>query len=479
MDTPTQPNPIAVLLHLEQRAQLMRTVPELGFVMVNETWQLLRYRQAVLFVANEGERPRLSNISNLAALAEDSPFTVWLKRLGAHLWKDIRRSDGKPEVKAGVKAGVKADTKTAGQPDAGQRPLRAIAGTGLPASLAQGWTEWMPEHVFVLVLTDVGGGCRGFLLLACDQDVTDNDRALVERIGATYAYCLGALTQRNPGLFTRLRRSLRSPWRKLVLLAIVAGVMMLPVRLSVLAPAEIVALKATAIAAPLDGVVKAFQVEPNQTVKRDQALFTLDDTTLRNRRDVAQQALSVARADALRATQKAFDNAQSKSELAALDGQVREKQAELAWLDEMLGRVQVRAPRDGVVVFGDSNDWIGKPVATGERIALLADEDDAGVLVWLPAADAINLEPGADIRLFLHIAPLSPLQAQLTETSYQATLSPDNVAAYRIRARLTGDQDHIARIGLKGTAKVYGPHVMLIYYLLRRPLSAIREWSGL
>jgi hypothetical protein len=451
MDTPA--NPIAVLLHLEQRAQQMRTVPELGFVIVNETWQLLRYRQAALFVVR-AESARLSNISNLATLAEDSPFTVWLKRLGSHLWKDLRRGP------------------------AAAPALRRLDGAGLPHALAQGWAEWMPEHTFVLELADAEG-CRGFVLLACDQDASESDRALIERVAATYTYCLAALTRRSPSLAGRLGSALKSPWRKLALLAVVGAVMMIPVRLSVLAPAEVIALKATAISSPLDGVVKAFQVEPNQTVKRDQPLFTLDDTTLRNRRDVAQQSLAVSRADALRATQKAFDNAQSKGELAALNGQVREKQAELAWLDEMLARVQVRAPRDGVVVFGDSNDWIGKPVATGERIALLADQDDAGVLVWLSAADAINLEPGADISLFLHIAPLSPLKAELTETSYQAVLSPDNVAAYRIRARITADDDHVARIGLKGTAKVYGARVTLIYYLLRRPLAAVREWSGL
>jgi hypothetical protein len=77
------------------------------------------------------------------------------------------------------------------------------------------------------------------------------------------------------------------------------------------------------------------------------------------------------------------------------------------------------------------------------------------------------------------VAPLSPLQAELTETSYQATLSPDNIAAYRIKGRIVSGDAGVARIGLKGTAKVYGRKVPLAYYLLRRPLAALREWSGL
>lgn len=455
MDTPTPANPLAVLLHLEQRAQQMRTLPELGFVIVNETWQLLPYRQAALFLAEQGERARLAQISNLATLGEDSPFTVWLKRLGAHGWTLLRGRE-------------RQDTAIV--------PLSADT---LPHGLAEGWAEWMPANVFLLPLVDATGQPRGFLLVCADESPSDAQRALLGRLAASYAYCIGALARRRPALLRRTRGLLRGPWRKLLLAAVIAAAMAIPVRLSVLAPAEIIALHATAIAAPLDGVVKAFQADPNQLVKRGQPLFTLDDTTLRNRRDVAQQALAVARADALRATQKAFDNAQSKAELASLNGTVREKEAELAWLDETLARVQVRAPRDGIVVYGDPNDWIGKPVSTGERIALLADQDDAGVLVWLPAADAINLEPGAEIRVFLHVAPLSPLQAELTETSYQATLSPDNIAAYRIKGRITDDEGKVARIGLKGTAKVYGRKVPLGYYMLRRPLAALREWSGL
>lgn len=453
MDTPV--NPLAVLLHLEQRAQQMQKPAELGFVIANETWQLFPYRQAALFIAGHDGRARLAQLSNLATLAEDSPYTVWLKRLGAHCWSALREAPATDDA------------------------LRPLASHGLPAHLAEDWAEWMPPHVFILALVDPSGQRRGFLLLAGDEAPGEPQRALLARLGATYAYCIGALSRRRAAPLDRAAGALRGPWRKLALLAVVAAVLAIPVRLSVLAPAEIVALHATAVSAPLDGVVKAFQVQPNQEVRQGQPLFSLDDTTLRNRRDVAQQALAVARADALRATQKAFDSAQSKAELASLNGQVREKAAELAWLDEMLGRISVRAPRDGIVVFGDPNDWIGKPVATGERIALLADQDDAGVLVWLPAADAINLEPGADIRVFLHVAPLQPISAALTETSYQATVSPDNVAAYRIKGRITGDDGHAARIGLRGTAKIYGQRVPLAYYLFRRPLAALREWSGL
>ena len=40
------------------------------------------------------------------------------------------------------------------------------------------------------------------------------------------------------------------------------------------------------------------------------------------------------------------------------------------------------------------------------------------------------------------------------------------------------EQQQSLRIGLRGTAKIYGERVLLGYYLLRRPLATVREWTG-
>lgn len=206
-------------------------------------------------------------------------------------------------------------------------------------------------------------------------------------------------------------------------------------------------------------------------------MFSLDETTLTNRREVALKALAIAQADALVAQQKAFDDTRSKAEMAAAQGRVKEKEAELAAVTDLLGRIEVRAERDGIAVFGDPNDWLGRPVQTGERVMQLADPRDAGVLIWLPLADALNLEPGAPLRLFLHTQPLSPLDGELLQTSYQAVPSPDGVTSYRLRGRFADNET--PRIGLKGTARVSGGWAPLAYYVLRRPLAGLRAWTGL
>jgi len=51
------------------------------------------------------------------------------------------------------------------------------------------------------------------------------------------------------------------------------------------------------------------------------------------------------------------------------------------------------------------------------------------------------------------------------------------VLSYRLKASF-GDGQPPPRIGLKGTAKVYGQRVSLFYFLMRRPLAAVRQVVG-
>ncbi len=224
--------------------------------------------------------------------------------------------------------------------------------------------------------------------------------------------------------------------------------------------------------------MRSIQVKPNVEVHRGDILFNLDDTQVRNRYEIAKRSLAVAEADYLRGSQKAFSDPKSKSELALLKAKVDEKRAEADYTADLLARTQVRASRDGIAVFSDPNDWIGRPVVVGERVMLIADPARSELEIHLPVEDAINLEPGAEVLFFLNIRPTEPLAARLSRTSYEAQTTPGGVLAFRLKASFD-TRDEPPRIGLKGTAKVYGQRVSLLYYLLRRPLAVLRRWAGL
>ena len=443
------PAALATLLHLEQRSLAALTPADLGFIAVNETLSLAPFRQAAFFISNSSSKLALTTASGLVSVAEDSPFAVWLGRFSASL-------------------------------GASSTPLAACQRLDIAQAkpeFAEGWQEWLPEYLVIAQLMSPALKQVGLLIYARDTPWADDELGLLDRVHLTYGYCLDALGKSSGGLRSAAGNLLRRGRLKWIASA-AALALFIPVRLSALAPAEVIALSSIAVAAPQDGVISAFHVSPNSPVRVGDKLFSLDDSALTSRREVARRAVAIAKADLLVAQQRAFDDVKSKGELAAAAGRVREKESELALADGLLDRVIVKAQRDGLAIYGDPNDWLGRPVQTGERVMQLADPKDAGVLIWLPVSDALNLEPGAPIRLFLSTTPLEPLAAKLVQTSYQAIMSPDGVSAYRLRGVFDEDSGK-ARIGLRGTARVSGEWATLGYYLFRRPLSALREWTGL
>lgn len=418
----------------------------LGFTVVNEALALVPYRQAAFFTRAPSGKLKLTNASGLVSVAEDSPYAVWLARFAQAI----------PALRTCARLDF---------PDASPE-------------FADGWEEWLPEHLLSGTIFEADDAqAVGLVLYARETPWLDGEIALLDRAHLAYGHCLGALRRKPQHFGATLRAVFRRKMSLWLLLAAVMA-MFIPVRLSALAPAEVIALNAMAIASPQEGVISAFHVQPNAMVKAGDRLFSLDDSALTSRREVARRGVSIARADSLVAQQRAFDDLKSKGELASALGRVREKEAELSLVENSLSRVAVKAERDGIAVFGDPNDWLGRPVQTGERVMQLADPRDAAVLVWLPVADALNLEPGAPIRLFLHTSPLNPLSATLLQTSYQAVMSPEGVSAYRLRGQFEEGTER-ARIGLRGTARVSGDWATLGYYLFRRPIAAVREWTGL
>jgi phosphotransferase system IIA component len=208
------------------------------------------------------------------------------------------------------------------------------------------------------------------------------------------------------------------------------------------------------IRAPLEGVIDTFHVQPNQAVKKDQPLFGFDEALIQSRLEVSRQAQATAEAEYRQAAQQALTDARSKAQLALLTGKIEEKKAEAAFLADQLQRARVLAPQDGIALFDDPAEWIGKPVAVGERIMRIASPGDVEVEAWVPLADAIPLAEQAGVSLYLNASPLSPVEASLRYLAHDAVERPDGNYAYRLRATLTEPTGH--RVGLKGTARLQG-----------------------
>lgn len=429
---------------------------DLAFVICNETHALADYRQAALVGYFGARRTRLVGHSGLADVEADSPYALWLAELADHL---------RPQLDA--------------LPAAAR--VLSLAPSMLPAALAASWADWLPDHVWVLPLAGPDGQTRAVLFLARENAWPAEFDAgapeyLLLQAAATYGHAWWALTGRRRSIGTVWqglwsRRALR--W-SLILLPLL---LLVPVREYALVQAEVISLRSQVIASPRDGVIRRITVPPNTPVEADQVIAELDDTTLFNRLSVAQAALASARLELHQASQRAIESQSAKAELNLADGKLREREVEVAALQREVAQLSIKAPAKGVFVYSDPDDWAGRPVQTGERVGLLADPGTLGVQAWAPVSEAVNLAPGAPMTLFLRVAPLDPVSARLDYAGYQAIEAPNGIASYALRGHIE-EKAPIARIGLRGTARVSGDWTVLGYLMFRRPFAAVREWCG-
>ena len=439
------------LRNLSHRARQAESDRELGFMLVNDSLALAPYRQAALWLAQEG----VWSLSGVVQIDANVPYVQWLDAVSRH-WQSV----------AGEQVWV-------------------FTASDLPADLAAEWAHWWPVHALWMGSSATGGAGAGIWVR--DLPWSADEQAAMQEWSEVWWHAFAALHRpriaRLRGWRTRLANALawqsdRVWWRqrRLHVVAAVLLVLLWPVRLTVLAPGELVPAHPLVIRAPLDGVIDMFHVQPNQQVKAQQALFSFDEIVIQSRLAVAMQALATAETDYRQTSQMALSDVKSKAQLGLLIGKVEERRAEIEALQEQLTRARVLTPQDGVVLMDDPSEWIGKPVATGERILRIATLDDVEVEAWVPLADAISLAVGDDVVLYLSASPLSPVSATLRYMAHDAVQRPDGSYAYRIRATLSGKTHH--RVGLKGTAKLHGGWAPLSYWVLRRPWATVRQYLG-
>lgn len=441
------------LWDLARRARHAESDRELGFVLVNDTMALAPYRQAALWLAQEG----VWCLSGVVQVDANVPHAQWLDAVAHHLQAL----------------------------DSGQGGVRAFTANDLPADLASQWAQWWPAHA--LWLGSNHPHIQGAGILLREDPWQPEELAALQEWADVWWHAFAAQhkpkTLRLRGWKDKTQSALAwvpgRPWfkqRRVQILGAVLAVLLWPVRMTVLAPGELVPAHPVMVRSPLDGVIDVFHVQPNQQVKAQQPLFSFDEMVIQARLEVAQQTLATAETDYRQTSQMALSDARAKTQLGILAGKVEERRAETDYLQEQLARARVLAPQAGVVLMDDPSEWIGKPVATGERILRIATLGDVEVEAWLPLADAIALQPGDAVTLYLSASPLSPVSATLRYTAHDAVQRPDGSFAYRVRATLDGQTDH--RVGLKGTARVHGGWAPLVYWVMRRPLATVRAYLG-
>ncbi|MDP1723662.1 MAG: HlyD family efflux transporter periplasmic adaptor subunit [Alphaproteobacteria bacterium] len=441
---------LALFIQLEQESRHVKSLQELYFLIANETKRLIPYYQA--FVINHDfytKKYELVAISGVPDFEKHSPYIRWIKKVIAEI--SAQKDTHKPII---------------------------ITHENLSASILEEGKEWFLGTFTWIPCVDRHQKIQGGLLLTrLDNKWEQNEISLLERLGDAYAFSWLSLRGHEKKTRSIFRFLLKKTFW-IIFLILFVSIFFIPVPQSALAPAEITPKDPFIVTSPLDGIIKEFLIEPNTIVTKGQIVLRLDDTNLRNKLEVAKKSYDIALADYTKTRQQAFLDEKSKAQVNLLKAQMDEKAAEVNYNQELLQRVEVKADKDGIAIFSNPFEWIGKPVQMGEKILLIADPQKIELNIMLPIDEAISLKNGSDVKLFLNIDPINPLEASLTWASYEAKQTPNNIMSYQVKADFKNPND-IPRIGLKGTAKIFGDDTTLFYYVFRRPISSFRRFFGI
>lgn len=444
-DTSPEASALGLLLRIEQLARRAATISELQQLAANETRRLNRARQIFVVDLPSRRRPCVVAVSGVGAIDGSSAMIAAVSELMRELARE-------KDLQNAIDFTLPAFTK----------PASDLA-TSYP----------FREMLWVPMLGRDGVALAG-LLLARETVWSEADTAVSARLAETYSHAWRELT----GKRRISRHSVRPYVLALALAGAALGVLALPIPMTALAPAEVVAADPMIVAAPIEGVIESIDVDPGQAVKVGDVLVRLTDTVLRNKVEVARREIAVAEARIKQASILAMTDARGRHELGIVEADIELKRAELNFASEMLDRTVIKAGRGGVAAFTDRKTLIGRPVATGERIMEIADPAAVEVRIDVAMPDAVALIPEGRIKLFLDVDPLTPKRGRITRSDYKARPGDGDVVAFKTIALLDADEKQ-PRIGLRGTAQIYGEPTRLGIFLFRRPLAFARQYVGL
>lgn len=437
---------LAVLVKLEQAARQQENPEDLYDFIIHQTRSLLQYDIGALWLKSEKD---FVGITDVELENKNNPAIELLEHIA-------KKNHGEP--------------------------ISKISFEDVDESYQEQFKKYLFKNTIVVEL-QLHQEIVAVLILSREEMWHKNEMVLLDHLRSCYALCLG---YQDPAIVSdaywkRIAKRLYS--KKFLIIFTILLVCLLcfyKVPLTVLAPAEVTSKQPVYIRSAIDGVVEEVLVEPNSSVKEGDKLVTLNKNNIEAKLNILEKKLALVETQYKVATKSGLSDKREKNKIPVLRIEIQKNIAEIEYYKGLIEQTNIFSPKSGLVLFERTQSLVGKPVKTGENIMMISDEKQSALDIYLPVSDAVNLEKGSQVRLFLNIAPKDPLDAKIEYASFRAEMRPDNTLAYHVKAHFLNEEPgRLPRIGLRGVAKLYGEEVRLYYYLLRKPLSYLRQKLGI
>lgn len=446
-NTQAQIEGLATLLVLYDEIKRLANLREFGFFSTNETHRLVAYHTAYLWEKKEFIGTDIVAQSGTAEFDPHTSINLWLK-----------------ERIQFILAGEYA------------KQIHSFNISDFSKDIQDSWPESLPQFFLWCPFTENQLDPTGGLVFFKEEAFKDSEIKMLRWLLASYQYTWHILIK--PKASDKWQKLKKKPYF-FTLIIIIICILLFPVKLSVIGNGTVIAKEPALINAPMQGIIKSFAVTPGSHVKKGQLLLILDDTDLVSSSKVNLRDYSLTETKLRTAINEAFNDQTKRTEVPVLQAQLAIDKAKLDYTKKLLEKTRVTSPIDGIVIFDSTEDWIGQPVQTGERILQVADPDHLKLKIELPVAERINLEVGGMGEFFMQ-GQLASIPIKITTLGYNAKIMPNKILIYEMQADIIEtDSSNMPQLGAQGTVKLYGQRVPFLYYLIRRPLQAIRQRVGI
>ena len=150
-----------------------------------------------------------------------------------------------------------------------------------------------------------------------------------------------------------------------------------------------------------------------------------------------------------------------RARVQVLRAEIEQSQARIDLIEEQLGRIEIRAPFDGIVVRGDLSQMLGAPVQRGDLLFEIAPLDDYRILLRVDERDINEVKVGQTGTLILSSLPFLSLTFNVTKLT-PISVPEEGRNNFRVEAQLF-DKSPAIRPGMQGYGKVSIGQRKLVY----------------
>jgi RND family efflux transporter MFP subunit len=261
---------------------------------------------------------------------------------------------------------------------------------------------------------------------------------------------------------SRLLARLRGPGEHPLKAGVAGGALLLllllffPASYRVTADATLEGRVQRAIVAGVEGYIAEANVRAGDLIAEGQVMARFDDRDLLLERRNWKGKL----AQLVKEHRKALAE-HDRSQVAFLSARIDQAEAEIDLLDAQVGRTELLAPFDGVVVKGDLSQALGSPVERGELLFEVAPLDGYRIILKVDQSDIAAPAEGQQGALALTALPGKTLPLTV-ERITPVSIAEDGRNYFRVEAHLDEPVPGL-RPGMEGVAKIDVGHRSLLW----------------